>query len=343
MTYRLLTHSGCIDGFCSAFVVKKYWKYIIKDTTITEKDIQEAEILPLFPSDVQSDQFQSTAKDIVVDLSKPKGDVLFWCDHHTTNKPDKIAHKNYFWEATPSCARLLLDIAVKNGLKLSEELQQFREAIDKIDGAEYSKQEITDCYYQPKDWNNLSPLQKLHALGAMFNTRDRNLNQEIFKTLLTSSLQETPLSSKALWQLYPAMYFRAQLQSYQEWRAHVDAYVNYDEASKCAIQDDRKVGFSKGIADRFYLYFKYPQASYTFNIKPIDEEMARIGLGSNIFQRERCKVDLGKICMEVGRRFGQGSGGGHKAVGGATILLSKADLAREYVLEKLKEGEKSSK
>lgn len=340
MTYRILTHAGCMDGFCSAFVVKKYWNFIIKDSTISEKDIQEAEILPLYPSDVQSDEFQSTAKDIIVDLSKPKGDVLFWCDHHTTNKPENIARKNYYWQATPSCAGLLLDIAIKNGLKLSEELRQFREAIDKIDGAEYTKQEITDCYYQPKDWNNLSSLQKLHALGAMFNTRDRNLNQEIFKTLLTSSLQETPLSSKALWQLYPQMYFRAQLQSYQEWRDHVDAYVYYDEPSKCAIQDDRKVSFSKGIADRFYLYFKYPQASYTFNIKPLDEETARIGLGSNIFHRERCKVDLGRLCMDVGKKFGQGSGGGHKAVGGATVLLSKADLAREYVLEKLKEGEK---
>ncbi|MBI2103349.1 hypothetical protein HYT55_05895 [Candidatus Woesearchaeota archaeon] len=339
MKLRIISHAGCMDGYSSAFIVKHYWKHLIK-AHISEQDIQEAEILPLYPGEIQSDEFVSTPGDVVVDLPRPKGDILFWCDHHATAKPEETTlPKNQFWNITPSCTGYLIDLALQNGLKLTSELRAFKDAMDKIDAAEYTHQEIIDCYYNP-DLNKLTPLQKVHAIGAMFNTRDRNLNMEIFKTLLSTELGETPLTSQALWQLNPLMFYRAQLNGYKEWRENVDAYIAYNEEAKCVVQDDRKAQMSRGVPDRFYACIKFPQASYNLSLKPMDPENMRVGLGSNIFHKDRCKVDLGKLCRDIGKKFGKGSGGGHHDVGGAMINTENADAMIEYVLEVLKKGEK---
>ena len=115
-------------------------------------------------------------------------------------------------------------------------------------------------------------------------------------------------------------------------------YITYDSASKCVVQDDRLAKLNVGVPDRFYSYMKYPQANYHLNLRIIEEEKkARLGVGSNIFHKERCKVNIGELCKEVGRKFG-GSGGGHLAVGGAVIKSEKADEAIAFILEKLKEA-----
>ncbi|MBI4152626.1 DHH family phosphoesterase [Candidatus Woesearchaeota archaeon] len=340
MKLRIIAHAGCTDGYSSAFIIKRYWQYLIKNTGITEEEIKQAEILPLYPGDLQAEEFISTPGDIIIDLPRPKGTILFWCDHHATAKPaEEKLPKNQFWKITPSCTGYLIDLARQDGLKSTSELLAFKAAMDKIDAAEYTHQEIIDCYYNP-DLNGLVPLQKVHALGAMFNTRDRNLNLEIFRTILSQKLGETPLSSEALWRLDPLIFYRAQLTSYREWRENVDTYIEYNEEMKCVVQDDRKATLSRGVPDRFYACIKFPQASYTLSLKPMDQENMRVGLGSNIFHKDRCKVDLGKLCRDIGKRFGKGSGGGHHDVGGAMIKTENADAMIKYVSEVLKKGGK---
>ncbi len=365
MKLCLIAHAGCTDGFSSAFLVKRYWKYLIK-AEIKQEEMDSAEILPLYPGDIQSSDFISTPGDMVVDLPRPALNILFWCDHHATARPaenippgSKKSQSdqflgNHHWKIAPSCSGYLIDLALKNGLKATPELISFREVMDKIDAAEYTLQEIQECYYAPNSSkiqrssalneyrpliiSELTPLQKIHAVGAMFNTRDRILNNEIFKTLLSNELGETPLSSPALWRLNPLMFYRAQLTGYQEWRENVDAYLKYDSEARCVIQDDRKTAMVKGVADRFYACIKFSESSYNLSLKPIDPGNMRVGIGSNIFHKERCKVDLGKLCREIGKKFGSGSGGGHHDVGGAMINPENADATIEYVLKKLREA-----
>lgn len=363
MRLRLIAHTGCLDGFSSAFVFKKHWKYLLTAESRLklkpeEVTVTNAEILPLYPGEIQSKEFKSTPGDVVVDLPRPAGEILFWCDHHATAKPEKgdwnaesTRYPNQHWKIAPSCTGYLIDLAVQNGLPATPELLAFKEALDKIDAAEYTLQEIQECYYTHNNLfnpainsamntvtsHNLTTLQKAHALGAMFNTRDRILNHEIFKTLLSTELGETPLSSPAIWQLNPLMFYRAQLSGYKEWRENVDTYLQYDTEAKCVIQDDRKIAMVKGVADRFYACIKFPESSYNLSLKPMDPENMRVGIGSNIFHKERCKVDLGKLSRDIGRRFGKGSGGGHHDVGGAMINPENADAMIEYVLKKLRE------
>jgi hypothetical protein len=81
---------------------------------------------------------------------------------------------------------------------------------------------------------------------------------------------------------------------------------------------------------------KFPDASYSTVIKAIDETHVILGIGSNIFHKERCKVDIGALCKTVGRKYGEGSGGGHYAVGGATVFAEQADEAVGFILKALK-------
>ncbi|MEK6939332.1 MAG: DHH family phosphoesterase, partial [Nanoarchaeota archaeon] len=287
--------------------------------------------------DVQAGKITFSSEDIVVDLPTPPAKVFFWCDHHLTTKPKEALPKNQYWKIAPSCAGFLINIALEKGAKATKELHDFKKAIDTIDNAEYSKKEMKDCFYKQKGYENLTSLQRLTMIGAMFNTRDRVLNDEIFRTLLTSELGETPLSSKSLWQLNPLLFHKAQLESFELWRKNVDTYITYDQEAHCVVQDDRLAKINVGVPDRFYSYLKFPQASYHVNLRIIEEEKkCRFGLGSNIFHKERCKVNIGELCREVGKKF-NGSGGGHFAVGGAVIKADKADEALKFVLERFRE------
>ena len=329
MTYRIITHAKCTDGFCSAFIFKKYVTYL---TDLKEDDIRDAEIIPLLPRDVQTEgEFEFTENDIILDLPKPNLKVFFWADHHSSNKQDLTSNEDH-WKVTPSCAGFLLDLAEKNGLKMTKELQDFKDAVDTIDSASYTPEDIKACYYPQKNYG--TPLQKMHQLSALFHTRDNALNHAIYTTILKENLGETPLSTESIWNFRPEIFHKAQIENYESWREFVDEFLEFID--KTAVQDDRGAGFSKGVPDRFYAYMKFPKASYNLVLRQVDERMLRIGIGSNIFNKKLCKIDIGKLCKEIGKKFGEGSGGGHFYVGGATIFLKNGDEAKEFILDKLK-------
>ncbi len=336
MTYRIITHGACTDGYSSAFIVKKYFNLFF-NTSLSEEEIVQIHVIGLMPKEVQLGEFEFQENDIVLDLPQPLTNVLFWCDHHATNKPleDK---PEFHWKITPSCAGYLLDLAIEQGAVLNKEQIEFKQAMDIIDNAEYTPDTINECYYRQDSYDNPSILQKMHMIGAMFNTRDRNLNSEVFTTILTSPLGDTPLSSPELWKLNPMMYYKAQLTGFEIWRECVDEYIEYNEQAKCVVQDDRKTLKRKGVPDRFYSCMKFPQASYTLNVRVMDDGKARVGIGSNIFHKDRCKVDIGKLCFNVGKKFGSGSGGGHFHVGGCTIKEENIDAALAYIYESFTQG-----
>ena len=335
MKYRIVTHGNCTDGYSSAFVMKRFFNDFF-GTALSKKQIQKIPVLGVQPHVIQQKKLIFTEKDIVVDLPRPQKPVLFWCDHHLTSKPTGELPENHHWKITPSCAGYLADLALEKGASPSREFLDFKRAIDIMDNAEYTKKDLKACYYKQNNYCRPSPLQKMHMIGAMFNTRDAILNDEIFKTLLAGEMGETPLSSKMLWQLNPLMYHKAQLEGFEQWRDNVDTYLRYDRESRCVIQDDRKAKMNVGNFDRFYFCTKYPQTSYNLSIRITYDEKARLGIGSNIFNKEWCRVDLGSLCEEVGKKFG-GSGGGHYYVGGAVIRTEKCDEAVKFILDALKE------
>ncbi len=337
MVHRIITHLGCLDGYSSAFMVKKFFKELT-GKEISEEELKDIDVVGTYPGDVQTESFEFHEDDIVVDLPQPLTKVFFWADHHLTSKP-KEEKNNYFWKEAPSCSGFLIELAEEKGATLSDEIKRYKETIDKIDTAEYSAEEIKECYHLQNNYDNPTDLQKAVMVLAMIHTNDNYLNQQVLKTLLTINLGETPVEGTELQKLNPMMFYRAQLEGFAIWRKEVDEYIYYDEEHDCVVQDDRKVKFTKGLADRFYAYTKFPEANYNVRIKPIERDLARISVNCNIFHKDWCMLDIGLLCANVGKKFGEKSGGGHYTVGGAIINLENSDKALKYILEKLKEAD----
>ena len=338
--YRIITHGNCADGFCSAYIFKKYF-YKTLGLKKDSKEILDIEVIGVGPQEIQGDKFELTKYDIVLDLPRPKKDVFFWCDHHSSNKPDEdeVLPENYYWRICPSNASLMLDIAKENGLKITKELSDFKRVSEIMDGALYSKDDINTCFYPLKSYDNPSPLLRIHLLGDMFHTRDFNLNVVIFKTMLNNKLAKTPIDSKEIEKLNPLMFHLSQLEGLKQWREVFDTYVYFDKGSKCVVQDDRKLKRKKGVFDRFYPYVKFKSSAYNLSVRE-DDKITKMGIGSNIFHRERLKIDIGKLCETVAKKFGEGAGGGHREVGGLAIDSRNTDEAIEFILSFMKENNK---
>lgn len=315
-----------MDGYSSAFIFKFFLgeAFGISPESITE-------VIGLQPREVQEDTFTFTKDDVVVDLPCPKVCKL-WFDHHSSNEP-KEKRENEFFKKTPSCASLLIDIAKEKGIEISEELEEFKKAIDIVDDARYTKEDILSCYY-PIEYDSLSMLQKVHVISAMFSTKDFQLNQITFQELLKTKAP-TPATGD-VWKFNPQLYHRARVANLSEWREQVLEYLQYDESAKAVIQDERK-GNARGSTDHFFPFIKYEDALYNLFIRPTDY-LTIVRIGSNIFKKELRNVDIGALCQEVGRKFGAGAGGGHPGVGGASIHEENTDAAIEFILEKLKDN-----
>jgi hypothetical protein len=169
---------------------------------------------------------------------------------------------------------------------------------------------------------------------AVIHTRDYYLNQELLQFILEQELKSLPVEIP----FDPLPFFIARVKAMEEWRTGVSTYLEYDEESKTVIQDDRR-GKARGAVDHFYAFMHYPQTSYNLLIKPISEDATLLRVGSNIFDKKRCKVDIGKTCHETGKKFGEGSGGGHYGVGGCTVKAENTDAAKKFILEKLTTSE----
>jgi oligoribonuclease NrnB/cAMP/cGMP phosphodiesterase (DHH superfamily) len=329
MKHRILTHGGCtsLDGFASAYIFKKYFTKILNIS-------EDIEVKGINHEDYRSMKFNEG--DIVLDLPKPNSDIFFWCDHHITAKPTQELKKNYYWEVKPSCAGYLIEIAYNHGIKPTKSLDEFKKAIDDMDSANYTLEQIKKLYYSPLDDKRLNALEKVHLVSSMLHTKDQNLNKNLANYFLSNELSETPISDKNIFKMQPLIFHKAQVTGYQKWREWVDDFTNYDQKSKTVITDHRKAGRQKGNADRFYAFVKYQNSSYSLRVQEFDDG-TRISIGSNIFHKDRCKVDIGKMCQEIATEFGDGVGGGHYGVGGTTVKNEKTNQAINKILKIFKE------
>ncbi len=341
--FRIVTHAGCTDGFFSAWITKRYFNELTKKE-LSRRQIDAIPVVGHFPAEVQTGEIELTENDILLDLPLPEDQKVFlWIDHHSSAKPKRELHDHEHWELLPSCTGQLIAILEKNGVNLSKELQDFKISMDKIDSADYTHDEIVKAYYPPHDnaeFDTKDPLLTTHILAAFAHTRDRYLNTTLLANLTKSTPKaDSPLTDEMLWRMSPLLFHQSQLNGYQEWRDQVDTYIEYNTEFKTIIQDTRKIRRTYGIVDRFYAYIKFKQASYGVVIKEKDETMSSLGIGCNIFHKDRCKVDIGKLCKDIATKFGTGGGGGHQTVGGCVIKTEHIDEAIKLILENFKSAE----
>jgi len=333
--------------------MKRYFNEILKlkgtKNELTKDQIKNIPVIGIKPYEAKLDNLKGiefTKNDIILDLPKPNKEIYFWCDHHSSNKPDKDnppTHDHHF-QIAPSNTGLLIELAIKGGAKNTKGLEQFKECIDIVDDARYNIEQIKNCYYLKDKWDidNSTPLLKTHILSSFIRSKDFFLTQQFLNFVSNSAITSespSPLTSKLLWQLEPLQWHIARLKGHNEWREQFDEYVYLDKPTMTVIQDTRKIKRSKGIFDRFYQYLKYEDAVYNLVIKVDDiENTTRLGLGANIFKKNLRKLDVGKTLKTLANKFGEGAGGGHAAVGGATINKEHTDKAIDFILDSIKEA-----
>ena len=340
---RIITHQHCLDGFHSAFIAKKY---ILPFLNINTEHI---EIIPVNPTEIELDQIELQETDFVLDLPRPKRPVFFWADHHLTSKPRikdqstqitttqsiKIPHE--MWRDNASCTGLLIEYLTEQKYQLPQEVFQLKAILDKTDKASYSPKEYEECFVTP-NFSNPSLLQQTIFLSTTFQTKDAVLNQILFTGLLQKNLGSIPTLSEYFQSPYLQLFAKAHFQNMKEWRELMDTIFEENIQASCVIQDDRKLTLRRGVVDRFYVYYKYKNAKYSINLREHDDGTVRIGIGKNVFYYKEQPIDIGQLCKSVGKRFGNGSGGGHKDVGGCAVDKDNGDLALHYILDEIKKA-----
>ena len=331
---RIITHHHCIDGFHSAFIAKKYLlPYFQKN--------QDAIVIPLNPNDVELGLFEFDKDDIVLDLPKPQKKVFFWADHHKTNKPKENLEElhqttatHIEWRDNPSCTGLLIDYLQEQGISLLSEVLELKKILDKTDTANYTPKEYEQCFVLP-NFENPTLLQQTIILSAIFQTKDANLNTEIFQGLFNLQLGSIPSQSNFFQSPFINLLAKAHFKNMEEWRTLMDDNFELDPKTKTVIQDDRKIRLKKGVPDRFYVYYKYKDSDYSVSLREKDLDKIAIGIGKNVFYNKFNPLDVGKLCKTVGKMFGKGAGGGHKDIGGCEVKKDNTDAALKYILDEI--------
>ncbi len=340
---RIITHQGCLDGFHSAFIAKQYLLPFLKI------DTNNIEIIPANPTEIELDQIELQPTDFVLDLPKPKRPVFFWADHHPTSKPRapianqttsqeqilKIPITHEMWRDNASCTGLLIDYLTQNNYPLPKEVYLLKETLDKTDTASYTPKEYEDCFIEP-NFTNPTLLQQTIIISTTFQTKDAVLNNILFTHILKEPQGPIPTLSPYYNNPYLKFLALAHFQNMKEWREIMNTIFEENSEASCVIQDDRKLTIRRGVVDRFYVYYKFKDAKYSINLRDHDDGTTRIGIGKNVFYYKDQPIDIGQLCKTVGKKFGSGSGGGHKDVGGCSVLKENANDALNFILNEIK-------
>ena len=339
---RIITHHHCIDGFASAFIAKKY---LLKYLNINE----DTEVLPVNPTEIELNLIELTEQDIVLDLPKPKQKVLMWIDHHPTSKPRESAEQlrehtatHTEWRNTPSCTGLLIDYLTEKGVPLPPEVFELKKVLDKTDTASYTKEEYEQCFVNI-NFKDPNLLQQMIILSTVFQTKDGVLNTQMFQDLFTLELGPIPQLSPYFKSPFIHILAKSHFKNLEEWRALMDKNFEKDEKTRTIIQDDRKLIMKKGLPDRFYVSYKFPESPYAINLREKDIDKVAVGISKNIFDSSPSLFDVGQTCKTVGKTFGEGSGGGHKDVGGCVVHKDQANAALKHILLEIENAQLTSK
>lgn len=287
---RIVTHTD-FDGVISAFLIQVIFPDI-EYITFAE------------PWQLQKKQFPVRKGDVIVDLPYGEGCSL-WFDHHDTSAPE--AEKGFLDIKAPSCARVIFD----HYLAEHPELEQYRElveATDKIDTANFSKEDLE----HPDVYGKLS---------MAIRGDDKRKDDEFRKFLLNMLSFQSP--EKVIEQPIIKKRVEQKLAEHERWREEIGQYV--EVRGKVIFVDRTKAPPDLPHGQPFWLYLQYPHNTVYLSVDNLKYETDKVkfSCGENIFEQLN-SVDIGALMQKYG-------GGGHKAAGGCSV--PKVD--KERIVEEL--------
>ncbi|MBI9078282.1 MAG: exopolyphosphatase [Pseudodesulfovibrio sp.] len=266
------------------------------------------------PKDLQDGKVEVTKKDVLANVPYVEGCGL-WFDHHTSEQ-ERIGKIEFEGKSTPlpSCARVIYDYY--GAEKFPESFSSMMEAVDKVDSANLTAEEITN----PTGWILLGYIMDPRTgLGRYRNYRISNyqLMLDMIEYCRVKTVEE--------------------IMEIQDVKERIDKYQADEENYIQMLKDNATVYGNAVVLDlrnqdplycgnRFMIYNIFEQSNISIRIIwGFKKQNIVFTVGHSILNRTS-KTDVGNLMLSFG-------GGGHKAVGTCQVTENEMSETLKKILD----------
>ncbi|WP_338666796.1 exopolyphosphatase [Pseudodesulfovibrio methanolicus] len=268
------------------------------------------------PKDLQDGRVEVTGDDILANVPYVKGCGL-WFDHHTSEQ-DRLGDIEFEGASKPlpSCARVVYEYYGAD--KFPAACENFIKAVDKVDSANLTVEEIT----HPTDWILLGFIMDPRTgLGRYRNYRISN-----YQLMLDMIEYCRTMTAREILEI-------------NDVKERVDKYFEDGEDFVKMLRDNAEVHGDAVVMDlrrqdpiycgnRFMVYTLFPECSVSVRvIWGFKKQNVVLTVGHSILNRTS-KVDVGALMLTLG-------GGGHRAVGTCQVPEAAVPEALEKILARI--------
>lgn len=268
------------------------------------------------PKDLQDGKVEVGKKDVLANVPYVEGCGL-WFDHHTSEK-DRLGDIQFEGESKPlpSCARVIYEYYGAD--KFPDNFTPMMEAVDKVDSANLSKDEIVN----PTGWILLGYIMDPRTgLGRYRDYRISNYQLmldmiEYCRIKTAEEIMEIPDVKERI-----DKYLEDQDQFIQMLKDNTTVYGN-------ALVIDLRNQDPIYCGNRFMIYTLFSDCNVSIRvIWGFKKQNVVFTVGHSITNRTS-KTDIGKLMLSLG-------GGGHKAVGTCQVPESEVSETLKTIVDKL--------
>lgn len=268
------------------------------------------------PKDLQDGKVEVSKKDVLANVPYVEGCGL-WFDHHTS-EAERLGDIQFEGESKPlpSCARVIYEYYGAD--KFPESFISMMEAVDKVDSANLTAEEITN----PTGWILLGYIMDPRTgLGRFRDYRISNYQ------LMLDMIE------------YCRSMTAEEIMNIQDVKERIEKYVADEPQFIQMLKDNTKV-FSNALVidlrneetiycgNRFMIYTLFPDCNVSIRvIWGFKRQNVVFTVGHSITNRTS-KTDIGKLMLSFG-------GGGHKAVGTCQVPEGEVSETLKKIVDKI--------
>ena len=268
------------------------------------------------PKDLQDGKVEVTKKDVLANVPYVAGCGL-WFDHHTSEQ-ERLGDITFEGASSPlpSCARVIYNYYGAD--KFPASFNGFMDAVDKVDSANLTVEEITN----PSEWILLGYIMDPRTgLGRYKDFRISNYQ------LMLDMIE------------YCRNHTAKEIMDFPDVRERIDKYFNEEEKFKQMVKDNAAVHDNVVVLDlrnqdpiycgnRFMIYTLFPECNVSIRvIWGFKKQNVVFTVGHSITNRT-CKTDIGALMLSFG-------GGGHKVVGTCQVSESEQSETLKKIVDRL--------
>lgn len=270
------------------------------------------------PKDLQDGLITINENDVLANVPYVPGCGL-WFDHHTSEHHRLNGTEKFKGASRPlrSCARVIWEY-YEGEKKFSKSLLPMLDAVDRVDSANLTAQEIAD----PKGWILLGFIMDPRTgLGRFKDFRISNYQLmldmiEYCRTKKAEEILKIPDVSERV-DVYK-----------EQSRIFVDMLRRNSVKHENLVVTDLRGEEMIYAGNRFLIYTLYLRCNISLLIMwGVRKQNVVFTLGHSIITRN-CKTNVGKLMLEFG-------GGGHDNVGTCQVPVEKADEVREELMKRI--------